>query len=82
MPIALAAAYVGLSETTIRAEAAAGRLGAPVRLTPGRLVHLREQLDAYLNRAAGIVPAGDGSEWMEDRPAKPSCVSRYPWRNK
>jgi hypothetical protein len=60
----LAAAYAGLSVTGLRVEVAAGSVAKPVRLTPGRLVHLREHLDAYLDRKAGIAPAGDGSEWM------------------
>ena len=60
----IAAAYVGLSESGLRAEVRAGRLHAPVTLTPGRVVYLKEHLDAYLDRAAGNPVAGDGLEWL------------------
>ncbi|MBV8094502.1 MAG: hypothetical protein JOY71_19380 [Acetobacteraceae bacterium] len=49
----LAAAYVGLSVTTIRAERAAGRFPAPIPLTRGRIVWLKEDLDRYLDLKAG-----------------------------
>ena len=49
-----AAYYVGLSPSTFRRETDAGRLPGPVSLTPGRQVWLREHLDAYLDRAAGL----------------------------
>ncbi|MDR3534236.1 MAG: hypothetical protein P4L90_27185 [Rhodopila sp.] len=52
----LAAAYVGLSESSLRAEVKAGKV-KPVWLTAGRQVYLREDLDAYLDRAAGRTPA-------------------------
>ncbi len=62
----LAAGYVGLSASTIRAERARGAFPAPVLLTPGRQVYLREDLDAYLDRKAGrLTPAADGRDWME-----------------
>lgn len=60
----IASAYVGLSESALRAEVRAGRVHAPVRLTPNRVVYLREHLDEYLDRAAGITSSGDGSEWL------------------
>ena len=82
MPVALAAAYVGLSESALRA----GEAGPPVRLTPNRVVWLREALDAYLDTAAGIVTVGDGSEWMraagERKLPQAPKKSRYPWRNR
>ncbi len=62
----LAAAYVGLSAGTIRAERARGAFPAAVLLTPGRIVYLREDLDAYLDRKAGrVASAADGRDWME-----------------
>lgn len=62
----LAAGYVGLSVSTIRSERARGAFPAPVPLTPGRHVYLREDLDAYLDRKAGRgAPAIDGREWLE-----------------
>ncbi|MBV8523647.1 MAG: helix-turn-helix domain-containing protein [Acetobacteraceae bacterium] len=62
----LAAAYVGLSVTTIRAERAAGRFPAPIPLTRGRIVWLKEDLDRYLDEKAGrVVCSMDGREWME-----------------
>lgn len=80
MTAPLAAAYVGLSETAVRA----GAVGPPIHLSPGRVVRLREALDAFLDRKAGIVPAGDGSEWLAafKEQAAPAGKSRYPWRNK
>jgi hypothetical protein len=60
----LAAAYVGLSESGLRAEVKSGAMAAPIYLTPGRIVYLRDNLDAYLDAKAGKAPAGDGSEWL------------------
>ncbi|KAA5609133.1 hypothetical protein F1189_25850 [Rhodovastum atsumiense] len=61
----LAAAYVGLSSSTFRREVGAGRAPASVRLTPGRQVWLREDLDAWLDRLAGRAPASAGTNpWM------------------
>ena len=53
----LAAAYVGLGVSTFRREVDAGRAPKPARLTPGRMVWLRDDLDAYLDRCAGRVSA-------------------------
>jgi predicted DNA-binding transcriptional regulator AlpA len=62
----LAAAYVGLSVSTIRSERIAGRFPAPIAITVGRIVYLREDLDSYLDRKAGHVHASsDGREWLE-----------------
>lgn len=64
----LAAAYVGLSPSTIRAERARGAFPQPVQLTAGRMVYLRDQLDSWLDRKAGLAspgPGTDGREWME-----------------
>ncbi|MGE0417565.1 MAG: helix-turn-helix transcriptional regulator [Acetobacteraceae bacterium] len=63
----VAAAYVGLSASGLRGEVTRGRLAKPVQLTPGRVVYLREDLDAYLDRQAGRTPTygPDGREWME-----------------
>jgi prophage regulatory protein len=43
-----AAAYVGLSVTTMEAEAQAGRFPKPRQATARRVVWLRADLDAYL----------------------------------
>lgn len=64
-----AAYYVGLSKTTFIREVEAEQAPAPVWLTKGRRIWLREDLDAYLDRKAGRVQTGasgadDGSEWM------------------
>lgn len=53
----LAAAYVGLSPTTIRSLEAAGDFPSPTWLTAGRRVWLRESLDAWLDRKAGYAAA-------------------------
>jgi predicted DNA-binding transcriptional regulator AlpA len=59
----MAAAYVGLSVSTIRAERAAGRFPDPVPLTAGRHVYLREDLDSYLDTKAGrTAPSMNGQE--------------------
>lgn len=51
-----AAEYVGLSVSTLR------KAGVkPVQLTPGRVVYLREDLDSFLDRAAGRTAPAD--EW-------------------
>jgi predicted DNA-binding transcriptional regulator AlpA len=49
-----AAHYVGLSVSSFRSHVAADV--PPVRITPGRNIWLREHLDAWLNRRAGISP--------------------------
>jgi predicted DNA-binding transcriptional regulator AlpA len=49
----LAAAYVGLSPSTIRVLRELGEFPAPVSLTKGRQVWLREQLDEWLDKKAG-----------------------------
>lgn len=54
MSIQLAAAYVGLSVAILRRESQAGRMPAPIRVTPGRVIYLRDQLDAWLSGLAGI----------------------------
>ena len=53
MPLDLAAEYVGLSGSTIQAERKAGRFPQPVKLTPGRIVWYREDLDAWLDQKGG-----------------------------
>lgn len=63
MPEPLAAGYVGLSVSTIRAERARGAFPAPVRLTAGRQVYLREHLDAYLDKMAGAAGAAASNPW-------------------
>lgn len=78
----LAAAYVGLGLTKFRelVKDGAARIEAnqgtrpprampqPVRLTPGRLVWLREDLDAWLDEMRGTpthsAPATGAASWM------------------
>lgn len=48
-----AAAYVGLSRTLIRRLRRAGEFPAPIPITRGRQVWLREDLDDWLNDKAG-----------------------------
>ncbi len=64
----LAAAYVGLSVSTINTERRAGRFPEPVALTVGRVVYLREDLDRYLDRAAGRVVESTIPDWMSAGP--------------
>ncbi len=69
MGLELAAAYVGLSPSTFRAQV--DRSGStapqPIALTAGRRVWLKEDLDAWLDRAAGrgTTAAGTGEAWLE-----------------
>lgn len=58
----LAAEYVGLSVSSIRVARTRRDFPEPVTLTPGRIVYLREDLDAYLDRKAGRVAAA-GADW-------------------
>lgn len=53
-----AAAYVGLSVTTMEAEAQAGRFPRPKQIAARRVVWLREDLDAHLRSlpASSIKP--------------------------
>lgn len=62
---ALAAAYVGLSETKFRLEVAAGRLPAPEHDGGNRLWY-REELDAALDRRRGGV-ARSGRDIVRER---------------
>lgn len=69
MSVELAAAYVGLSPSAFRAQV--DRPGStapqPIPLTQGRRVWLREDLDAWLDRAAGRAPRhneGTSDDWM------------------
>ena len=56
----LAAAYVSLSATTLRALRAAGDFPQPIALTAHRLGWLREDLDAWVDGRAGKTK---GAEW-------------------
>lgn len=49
----LAAAYVGLSQSTFRTEWRAGRAPKPVQLTAGRQIWLLDLLDRWLDAKAG-----------------------------
>ena len=46
----LAAAYVGLSVNGLRAKVEAGEIAPPKHHSPGRIVYLKDNLDAYLDR--------------------------------
>ncbi len=70
MRAATAADYVGVSVSTLRAIVRKGGL-KPIRLTPGRIVYLREDLDSYLDRAAGRGPLSTGNEWLDAFGAPP-----------
>lgn len=59
-----AAEYVGLSVSSIRAAQARRDFPASVQLTPGRIVYLREDLDAYLDRKAGRTAALAENPWL------------------
>lgn len=63
----LAAAYVGLSASSVRSLVASGDFPAAVQLTTGRKVYLRDDLDRYLDRKAGrqLPEHADGREWLE-----------------
>lgn len=57
MRVELAAAYCGISRSSLHALADAGDAPKPVKLTAGIAVWLREDLDAWLDRRAGRAPA-------------------------
>lgn len=67
----LAAAYCGVSESWLRLELNCGRFPPPVRLSPGRIIWLREDLDRWLDEKAGrpnarapiASAAGAPSDW-------------------
>lgn len=59
----LAAEYVGLSVTSLHALRTRGEFPQPVALTKGRIVFLRDDLDAWLDAKAGKVLANE--EWPE-----------------
>ncbi|GAB0113729.1 hypothetical protein AcidC75_12530 [Acidisoma sp. C75] len=64
---ALAAAYVGLSVSSLRSEVSAGRAPKPIRLTQKRRAWLREDLDAWLDKLAGKgapEPVVASQDWM------------------
>lgn len=62
---ALAAEYIGISALTLRVLRGKRDFPHPVQLTPGRIVWLREDLDAFLDRKAGRrVPLLEENEWM------------------
>ncbi|NPD67255.1 hypothetical protein HN018_06670 [Lichenicola cladoniae] len=60
----LAASYVSLSVSTWRIEVSAHRAPQPFRLTPGRKAWLIDDLDTYVERLAGRLPAESGNEWL------------------
>ncbi len=56
MPQEVAAAYLGVSESTLRSQVDVGAAPEPVRIGR-RIVWLREDLDAYLDRLANRASA-------------------------
>jgi predicted DNA-binding transcriptional regulator AlpA len=60
-----AAEYIGVSVGTLRRESEAGRAPRPVRISTQRLVYLREDLDAYLDRLAGKAPASPSAPTLD-----------------
>ncbi len=70
----IAADYLGISNTNFYREVDAGNLPAPVWITAGRKVWLRDHLDAWLDAKAGISAAlptdtpgndADAEDWMK-----------------
>jgi len=57
LPAPEAAYYLGLGVTSFRAHVAP--VVPAVRLTPGRLVWLREDLDAWIDRQRGTMQASE-----------------------
>jgi predicted DNA-binding transcriptional regulator AlpA len=60
LSVVLAAAYVGLSPSTIRKLV---DFPKPHALTTGRVVWLRDELDKWLDTKAGLAEAQDG--WLK-----------------
>jgi predicted DNA-binding transcriptional regulator AlpA len=52
----LAAEYLGISQSLFLSQVAAGRAPEPVQISAGRKIWLRDHLDAYLDRLAGMTP--------------------------
>lgn len=50
----LAAAYVGMSVNGLRTKVEAGEIEPPRRHSSGRIVYLRDNLDAYLDRLFNV----------------------------
>jgi excisionase family DNA binding protein len=65
MPAPEAAYYIGLSVSTLHTLVERGEL-APTRLTTGRQVYLREDLDAFLDRKKGKPDAGPADDGVPD----------------
>jgi predicted DNA-binding transcriptional regulator AlpA len=62
----LAAYYVGLAATTFRKEVTEDRAPKPIRLTGGRQVWLKDDLDKWLDQAAGKKPSPtEPDEWKD-----------------
>jgi hypothetical protein len=58
----LAARYIGVSQTTLRALRAEGKI-AKIAITKGRFVYRRVDLDRFLARLAGEEQHGEVNEW-------------------
>jgi prophage regulatory protein len=62
----LAAEYIGLSVSSIRTLRHRGQFPAPIPLTKGRLIFLRDDLDAWLDRKAGrLLVTADAADWPD-----------------
>lgn len=61
----LAAQYVGLSVSSIRSLRQRGEFPSPIPLTKGRLVFLRDDLDAWLDKKAGRSGASHDVDWPD-----------------
>ena len=71
MRIDVAATYVGISPSLLVAEVRAARFPAAVRLTAGRVVWLKEDIDAWLDAKAGRAEASPR------RPADPDPPNEW-----
>ena len=64
MRVDQAAAYCGISRSSLHQLVAAGDAPKPVKLTRGIAVWLKEDLDAWLDRRANRAPASaPGNSW-------------------
>lgn len=63
MNVREASEYVGVSQTNFRTNIAPS-LNA-IRITPGRIVYLIQDLDAYIDRLSGKLPQASGPTGWE-----------------
>ena len=65
MRLEVAAAYLGLSQTTLLTESKAGRLPAPAFVTAGRRIWDKKDLDAHLDRLFGRGDPTAPAVWLD-----------------